>query len=206
MRQDPRDVEFYWKYLLPSAMRKIARLRKRGHKATAVWIDESIVILCFKLVRVWRFRSRSVRLEYKFARSQKTVLLTGVDLDGNTHVDFADRANSAAFVRLLSWVIQRYGDYRLVYVFLDNARYHSLLGCIPPNIKLIWLPKYSPECNFDEQFHRFLKRELGLHVFLDIEDVEAVLARYDGLVKPSLVRKARHILKRYTNKLSKRHS
>jgi len=192
--------------LLPSAIRKIARLRRRGRKATAIWIDESIVILSFKLVRVWRFKSRSVRLEYKFVRSQKTVLLTGVDLDGNTHLDFADRANSAAFVRLLSWVIQHYNDYKLVYVFLDNARYHSFLGRLPPNIKLIWLPKYSPECNFDEQFHRFLKRELGLHVFLDIEDVKAVLAKYDGLVRPSLVRKARQTLKRYTKRPPKRHS
>jgi len=186
-------------------MKKIARLRNRGYKATAIWIDESIVILYFKLVRVWRFRRKQIRLEYKFARNQRTVLLTGVDLDGNTHVDFADRANSMAFMRLLSWIIGHYRDYRLVYVFLDNARYHSFLGRPPPNIKLVWLPRYAPECNFDEQFHRFLKRELGLHIFTNIDDVKAVLAKYDGLVKPSLVRKARHILKRYTNKISKEH-
>jgi len=190
---------------LPSAIKKIAKLRSKGHKATAVWIDESIVVLSFKLVRVWSFRREKVRLVHKFARRQKTVLLTGVDLDGNTHVDFADRANSDAFMRLFFWVVQRYGDYRLVYVFLDNASFHSFWGRPPHNIKFVWLPKYAPECNFDEQFHRFLKRELGLHIFTNIEDVKAVLAKYDGLVRPSLVRKARYLLKRYTKKLSKGH-
>jgi len=35
--------------------------------------------------------------------------------------------------------------------------------------------------------------------------VKAVLAKYDDLVRPSLVRKARYILKRYIKKLSKGH-
>jgi len=205
MRQDPREIEFYWRYELPHAMRKIAKLREKGHKATAIWIDESIVTLSFKLVRVWRFKRERIRLKYKFARSQKTVLLTGVDLDGNTHVDFADKANSITFMRLLSWVIRQYKDYRLVYVFLDNARYHSFLGRLPLNMKLIWLPRYAPECNFDEQFHRLLKRELGLHIFTNIKDVKAVLGKYDGLVRPSLVGKARKILKGYEKRFSKGH-
>lgn len=205
MRQDSEEVEFYWKYSLPAAMRKITQLRRKGHKATAIWINESIVILHFKLVRVWRFRREQIRLDYKFDRRQKTVLLTGVDLDGNTHVDFAERADSMAFMRLLSWIVEHYRNYRLVYVFLDNARHHSFWGRPPSNIKFVWLPRYAPECNFDEQFHRLLKRELGLHIFTGIEDVKAVLAKYDGLVRPSLVRRARSILRRHMKKPSKRH-
>ena len=206
MRQKQEEVEFYWKYVLPAAMRKIARLRAKGRKATAVWINESIVILHFKLVRIWRFRRERVKFEYRFDRKQRTVLLTAVDLDGVTHVDFAEKANSAAFMRLLSWLVEAHGDHVLVYVFLDRASYHSFIGSPLGSIKLVWLPRYAPDCNFDEQFHRFMKRELGLHVLTQIEDVKRVLAKYDGLRRPSLVRKARKIFLTFSKKFSKRHS
>jgi len=104
-----------------------------------------------------------------------------------------------------SRVIRHCKDYKLVYVFLDNACYCFFLGRLSPNIKLVWLLRYALECNFDEQFCGLLKRELGLNIFTGIKDMRAVLARYDGLVRPSLVREARQILKRYTNKLSKGH-
>lgn len=182
-------------------MEEIAELRAEGRKATAIWIDESIVILHFKLVRVWSFRRKRIRCEYKFDRRQRTVLLTAVDLDGNTHVDFAERANSEAFAKLLSWIIREYRDYEVVYIFLDNARYHSVLSRLPPSINFVWLPRYAPECNFVEQFHRLIKRELGFYFFTSIEEVKEVLAKFDGLRRPSLVRKARHI---FLAKLAKR--
>jgi len=46
-------------------MRKIARLKEKGHKATAIWIDESIMTLSFKLVRVWRFKRKRIRHKYE---------------------------------------------------------------------------------------------------------------------------------------------
>ena len=82
----------------------------------------------------------------------------------------------------------------------------TLFGVVRPiTSSLFGFQSTLPKCNFDEQFHRFLKRELGLHIFTNIEDVKAVLAKYDGLVRPSLARKARYILRRYTKKLSKGH-
>lgn len=56
---------------------------------------------------------------------QKNVLLTGVDLDENTHVDFANTANTRAFMRFISWITKQCKDHKFIYIFLNNVRYHS---------------------------------------------------------------------------------
>jgi transposase len=74
---------------------------------------------------------------------------------------------------------------------LDKSGGHTAKQlCIPENIRLVWLPPYSPELNPIERVWRDLKDQLAWQQFTDLEAqqeyVADVLCAYDTLTLQSL--------------------
>jgi hypothetical protein len=81
----------------------------------------------------------------------------------------------------LAEVAQRHAD-EFVLMVMDQAGWH-IAGdlCVPANMRLLFLPPYSPELNPAEHLWKALREDcFANHVFKDLQAVERVLT--DGLV------------------------
>jgi transposase len=62
-------------------------------------------------------------------------------------------------------------EYKIM--FLDNGAFHKARRLkIPDNIRLVFLPPYSPELNPAEKVWWTIKRELSMKVFKTMEDLD----------------------------------
>lgn len=157
-------------------------------------MDESLFELTYRLSRAWT-RSDKIFYEYRWEKSEKVVAFGGVDLEGRVTLRTCDRANSTSFASWLSLVAERYGDHHTIYVFLDNASYHSLIR-VPgqaqaPKIRLVYIPRYAPDCNPAEELWKIMKHELGYTYFGSGEELKRAVASFDGQVMPNILRKTR---------------
>jgi len=197
VRRDEAEVEFYWSRVLPSALRKIAKLLKKGRKVALIFVDESIFELTYRLSRVWT-RSRRVFYEYRWDKREKVVAFGGVDLEGRITLRTYERANNTNFLNWLSYVAWRYRSHHVVYVFLDNAGYHSLIRTpgrfSAPKFRLVYIPRYAPECDFAEEIWKVIKRELGYIYFKSGKELAETITKFDGQVRPNILQKVRNML------------
>ena len=74
-----------------------------------------------------------------------------------------ERKNSQTFIQFLEYLlVQCFPDEKVILV-LDNASYHkskatlAALSLFEPRVRVVWLPKYSPDLNPIERFWRHLK-------------------------------------------------
>ena len=74
-----------------------------------------------------------------------------------------ERKNSQTFIQFLEYLlVQCFPDKKIILV-LDNASYHkskatlATLSLFEPRVRVVWLPKYSPDLNPIERFWRHLK-------------------------------------------------
>lgn len=79
------------------------------------------------------------------------------------HTRSVDRKHSGSFIEFLEWLcLDIYPDDPLLLV-LDNVSYHrralvlALLSLLEPRVRVIWLPKYSPDMNPIERYWLHLK-------------------------------------------------
>ena len=66
----------------------------------------------------------------------------------------------------------------LILLIIDNASAHTKKDLqIPENIRFVFLPPYSPECNPAERWFLEFRRALANHLFDSIDDVHAALSK-----------------------------
>ena len=109
---------------------------------------------------------RGEKRELKTNSGRQRLNLHGA-INAETHevtVIESDTVNKDSTIELLETVRQKYFLAPMIYIILDNARYHYskevkdyLKG---KNIKLVFLPAYSPNLNLIERLWKFFKKKV----------------------------------------------
>ena len=110
---------------------------------------------------------RGEKRELKTNSGRQRLNLHGA-INAETHevtVIESDTVNKDSTIELLETVRQKYFLAPIIYIILDNARYHYskevkdyLNG---KNIKLVFLPTYSPNLNLIERLWKFFKKRVA---------------------------------------------
>lgn len=97
--------------------------------------------------------------------------------------------NAETMSLFLAEVAQRHAD-EFVLMVMDQAGWH-LAGelCVPSNMRLLFLPPYSPELNPAEHLWKSLREDcFANHVFTSLDAVETVLATGLAALEDDVVR------------------
>ncbi len=93
---------------------------------------------------------------------------------GESFFGEADRCNSETFGRYLQGLSEAFPD-SLNLLLVDNGRHHTAQALpIPENVRLIFLPPYSPELNPIERFWQAMKDQVA---WLTVETLEPLKER-----------------------------
>lgn len=96
--------------------------------------------------------------------------------------------NSTNFQVFIDAFAAAYPD-TLNLVVLDNSRCHTAkVVCIPDNVRLVFLPPYSPELNPIERLWRDLKDHLAWLRFPDLSDLQDFVAALVRTYTPATIR------------------
>lgn len=119
----------------------------------------------------WIKRGETRRLKTNSGRQRLN--LHGV-INAETHevtVIESETVNEDSTIDLLDAVYQKYAMSLMIYIILDNARYHYsrkvqayLKG---KNIKLVFLPSYSPNLNLIERLWKFFKKKVLYNTYYE---------------------------------------
>ena len=159
-----------------------------GHGYAVLAVDEAGVMRGASPGYGWR-QAKS-RDEVRTGFSTKTVRLFGALGRDRIHVKAVERTNSETFVEFLKELRQEYG--RLV-ILLDNASYHryravnEFVKSTCGEIKLAYLPPYTPQLNPIEIQWRVLKEMLAGKYFESTGDLVGAIADLidSGQMRPS---------------------
>ncbi len=122
-------------------------------------------------------------LNTKIARCKtdrkKVSLFGAMLLNGNDVAMMSKGSKAVDFVRFLK-VVRLENPSRTIVLILDNARIHyaklTMAVCEKLDIRLVYLPPYSPDLNPIEYVWKDGKKELGMRDFEDIcENVESTI-------------------------------
>ena len=165
-------------------------------------MDEMFIYLTYRLSRVWYVGKRPV-YRLKFSKADYMSVFGSIDLDGNVKVKVYGRANSDTFEDFVTSLFEElYSDYDIIYLLLDNARFHvpDFLRWLHEEsgrrFRFIFLPPYAPDLNRAEMLWRVVEHELGFVFPVSKEAVLDVIYRFDGVSMPGLVRSLRMRLSR----------
>ena len=148
-----------------------------GHGYAVLAVDEASVMRGASPRYGWRqVKSRD---EVRTGFSTKAVRLFGALGRDRIHVKAVERTNSETFVEFLKELRQEYG--RLV-ILLDNASYHrykavnEFVKSTCGEIKLAYLPPYTPQLNPIEIQWRVLKEMLAGRYFESADGLVGAIA------------------------------
>ncbi len=164
--------------------------------------DEFIITVSMRSRRIWT-KEEKPRIKRRWGRGKehRVALYVGVTVEKGELVNHtAKSASNDGFLRWVKKLKDRFPEYAVIYIILDNVRSHSLgirpdpakmdylPPLPPPRVKLVWLPKYTPKLNLAEQLGRIIKRELSYCYFENGVEIEEVLQRYDGTHYPTITK------------------
>lgn len=157
----------------------ITELRAEGYVVLVQ--DECHVQVYQKPSYGWR--ARGGHEEAKSSFSKKTASVFGVLGQDGYRIRTVDACNSKTFKKFLQDMLRIYPK---IVMILDNAPYHKskiIKEFVEShdNLKLIWLPPYTPQLNPIEMQWGVLKRILAGRYFETVEDLRksiASIARY----------------------------
>ena len=99
-------------------------------------------------------------------------------IEGAPVCAFPERGNSESFVEFMGKVREANGD-RTIVMILDNCRIHKTVAALRAaedrNIRLCFLPPYSPQWNPIEFIWKTVKFQLSKYGILDRHQVEAIV-------------------------------
>ena len=104
----------------------------------------------------------------------KSVKFFGALKDGKIHMRCSDKLNSETFIDFLKEMLEIYGKFVMI---LDNASYHTsttlndFIESTHDNIKLIFLPPYTPQLNPIEIQWAVLKKLLAGRYFKTADEL-----------------------------------
>ena len=168
---------------------KMTILGVSGHGYAVLAVDEAGVMRGTSPGYGWR-QAKS-RDEVRTGFSTKAVRLFGALGRDRIHVKAVERTNSETFVEFLKELRQEYG--RLV-ILLDNASYHRYRAVnefVKPTcgeIKLTYLPPYTPQLNPIEIQWRVLKEMLAGKYF---ESTDGLVGAITDLIDSGQMRPVR---------------
>ena len=148
-----------------------------GHGYAVLAVDEAGVMRGTSPGYGWR-QAKS-RDEVRTGFSTKAVRLFGALGRDRIHVKAVERTNSETFVEFLKELRQEYG--RLI-ILLDNASYHryravnEFVKSTCGEIKLAYLPPYTPQLNPIEIQWRVLKEMLAGRYFESTDGLVGAIA------------------------------
>jgi len=109
---------------------------------------------------------RGQKKELKTNSGRQRLNLHGA-INAETHevtVIESDTVDKHSTLQLLELLEQKYGHASMLYIILDNARYHYSKEVKAwlhnKNIKLVFLPAYSPNLNLIERLWKFFKKKV----------------------------------------------
>lgn len=109
---------------------------------------------------------RGEKKELKTNSGRERLNLHGV-INAETHevtIVESETVNKDSTIRLLETVEQKYWWASIIYIILDNARYHYSKEVIAflegKKMKLVFLPAYSPNLNLIERLWKFFKKKV----------------------------------------------
>jgi len=150
-----------------------------------MFYDESRFGLITDIGRKWTIRGVKPIIPFQqkyeyFYLYQSTDIKTGEDFSM-----FMSHLDTISLNEYLKELSERFKNEKIVLI-MDNASFHKSKKLnIPENIKIEYIPPYSPELNPQERRFEDIKKFLKNKVFKTIEDLE---------------RKVEEILLSYTNK------
>jgi len=109
---------------------------------------------------------------------------------GECFFEEADKCNSETFGSYLNGLSLAFPD-SLNLLLVDNGRHHTAKALDPPeNVRLIFLPPYSPELNPIERFWQAMKQQVAWLAFDTLEPlrerVQEILATFPASQLQSL--------------------
>ncbi len=130
-------------------------------------MDETTLSLDYPLRKCWMKRGQQKRLPAQSGNRQLAHVIGALDWATDTvHARLADRKTSARFVEFLEWLLLEIYPSQPVVLVMDNVSYHhsgevqAFLALLEPRVRVIWLPKYSPDMNPIERYWLHLKNQV----------------------------------------------
>ncbi len=155
---------------------RIQRLVKKPN-CTVLFEDEKCLVAKAYPGYEWCFKARVIPLNQKI-KGKCCLFLFYDSHQKKIHKFYFDKASKSNFLQSLKLLSRRIKD--RIYLILDNSTIHKLRGDeIPNNIKLVFLPTYSPELNLIEPIFSLIEREiLWNQRFKSIEEVKQSINKW----------------------------
>jgi hypothetical protein len=177
------------KKLRRAVRREVERQAEQGRPVRLMFQDEGRFGLLGTPRRCWAPRGMrpivGARLERKYLYAFAAVS----PHDGVMDSLVLPWVNAETMSLFLAEVAQRHAD-EFVLMVMDQAGWH-LAGelCVPSNMRLLFLPPYSPELNPAEHLWKSLREDcFANHVFTSLDAVETVLATGLAALEDDVVR------------------
>ena len=165
--------------------KEITTLARRG---CPIFAEDEAASLMWQEAGYGWYRSNgkdTVRVGY----SKKSVKMFGVLGKDGYHIKTVEATNSPAFIEFLKDLQKMYPKFVLI---LDNAKNHKsdavnkFIDSTKGDIRLIFLPPYTPQLNPIETQWRELKRILSRRYFASLEDLDKTINAIvsNGEMKP----------------------
>lgn len=125
---------------------------------------------------IWSFRGERREVETNTGRSRLNIqgAINAKTLEIVTEI--SDQINAKTVLEFLKKLEGKHPDADIIYIILDNARYHhakmirEYLEKSKSKIKLSFIPPYSPNLNIIERYWKFFKSNILTKHYVDFSD------------------------------------
>lgn len=145
-------------------------VKKFGADTALLFLDEMSVCTSPHKGYGWTFNQRLV-INVSESKKERANCFGAVDpLDGNIVQMVSKNAKVFAFIKFLFLILRKFGD-KTIFIMLDNCMVHHARKVqeflkAHPNIRLVFLPPYSPDINPQELMWNYKRAEfLNNHPF-----------------------------------------
>ena len=151
---------------------------KRGKKLRVMFQDEGRFGRINDPRNCWAPKGTRPNVPSQMVREYTYVFACVCPFDGVMDSLILPYVNSQTMSKFLEVVSSRHPD-DFILMFMDQAGWHKANALvIPKNIKIKWLPPYSPQCNPTEHVWENVREEFfNNHVFKSLKAVEDTLEK-----------------------------
>lgn len=179
MEQKSEQVEAWLNEQYPSIHNEA-----KAEKAVIFWGDETAVQNTANYARGYAPKGKTPVVKVK-AKKMHINMISAINNQGKLHfLLYSDAINSERLISFMEAIIKN-NDGRKAYLILDNLKVHHSKAVSKwvdehkGEIRLFYLPPYSPEYNPDEYLNNDLKRNLGTQAMVkSVEELEANTSQF----------------------------
>jgi transposase len=154
--------------------KKIARTIKKakGNNGAVIFLDPTHQVYNTENGYCWQEKGAAGTKTISSSSGRKRISIIGA-INAVTHrpttIITEDNCDKEMIRQLLKQIRKDYQNKGKIYIFLDNARYSRNREVYAEakrlNIKLIFLPPYSPNLNLIERLWKFLKNKIRKNIY-----------------------------------------